>query len=122
MQLCPILYVTDSQLTDKVLVDRVNDNHWRRDTASLTGIRPVSSEMPMSVFPNPSAHGEWTLVADPGLIGAETEVSSPDGKVVYHGRISAQQNVIRINEEDGVYFLRILSGSGQYSTKLVKIK
>lgn len=122
MQLCPILTVTDSQRTDAVLYDRVNDNHWLRlDTPSLS-VKNISGYKPVVAFPNPSATGHWTLNADPSLIGAAIEVSTAEGQIVYTTTLTGTEMPITPTVPAGMYFLRVTAPDGEsYTTKLARI-
>jgi alkaline phosphatase D len=120
MQICPILFVTDSQRTDAVLIDRVNDNHWLRQ-AVPNGISSTAEDLHFSVYPNPSADGQWRIRADASLIGAAIEVSSTDGRIVYSGSIAGANTLIKVKGDSGLYFLKVSDASGSSVRKLVKM-
>jgi hypothetical protein len=123
MMLCPILALTDSQTTDATLICRTGDNHWLRPDTIATGIGATSPSHPIAVYPNPSASGQWSLRADPSMIGAPIEVSTDDGQVVYRGAVSAdiETHIDMSDVPGGVYFLHVSRGAASYSTKLIRI-
>ncbi|MCW3127296.1 MAG: hypothetical protein JWO03_2954 [Bacteroidetes bacterium] len=119
MQLCPILMLSDTQITDRVLYCRANDNHWLR-TATPTAVRGSDTFLPFSVYPNPST-GQWMFTTRSNLTGSQIEVTNAEGQLIYKNNVSRNETKINISGPAGLYFLRVSAPGGTYITKLVKM-
>lgn len=90
------------------------------DSCIGTGISFLSSELVVSVTPNPS-HGVLTLsINDPGAYKITIEVVNPQGQSVYRKQTDDRQPVIDISEVPaGIYFLKLISGSNEVIRKII---
>ena len=84
---------------------------------STVGITEVLLEM-IQVYPNP-IENEFTIVGAP--IGAEVEIFTVSGKLIYQSRITAVSQTVRTDElQSGVYMLVVRENGQQSQFRLVK--
>lgn len=115
MMLCPILQLTDSQITDTVLFCRAGDNHWLR-TLNPAGIREPVAQSSLSVSPNP-AHSELYLRSYPE-INSDIEIWNALGESVM--KASHRKKLDISNLPEGIYFLILKDENNYRAVKFVK--
>lgn len=86
----------------------------------ITGIDVVVLEN-MKVYPNPSALQGWFVEVDASLVGSTAEVYDYRGRLMYSSRLSEAKSEINFNAAQGVYVLKIVSGTKAVSQKIIKL-
>ena len=86
---------------------------------SVIGINELNS-LEVSVYPNPSRDGVFTVRTEPGLEG-EIEVFDLSGREVYSARMSASGRSSFTLSSSGVYLLRVETIDGTRLVRVVKL-
>ncbi|MBL7933975.1 MAG: T9SS type A sorting domain-containing protein [Bacteroidia bacterium] len=87
---------------------------------ACTGIKESSSSTIFSVYPNPAA-GEFILETGGELDEVYFVVSDVTGKEIMHRAVTEKKSTINlVNLSNGVYFLKVSSGSSVHTIKLIK--
>ena len=120
MQACPILYITDTQTTKALLYCKKDENHWERHVV-LTDVRDIPQDILLSVSPNPSATGQWTLRSDQNILNSLVEITNLEGQLIDRFEWRGEETPISISGASGLYFLRVLTADGTHTLKLVKL-
>jgi hypothetical protein len=85
-----------------------------------TGIHDVNIESQISVYPNPNTAGSWELNVGEELMWSKIDVMDVSGKLVFQSEIQNPKSEIHLSAS-GIYFLRLTSENGTYTTKLIKL-
>lgn len=86
---------------------------------SATAIQNNSqNEESIQLFPNPS-NGTFSISSSELIL--EIEIINMLGEKIYSSSINKKQETIKLNEESGIYFVRMKTGSGNSITKKVSI-
>jgi hypothetical protein len=118
------VYVATQSGIYTVQVTDANGCHAISSAISVvTGILNPNEDHIISVYPNPSISGQWHLSVTSELIGKPFEILDNIGRILYHSKIKAEQSEISIDIQapSGVYWLRVISETGNYSQKLVRL-
>lgn len=86
----------------------------------INGIEDVKREF-VSVYPNPSPVGSWSISVTNEFIGATAEVFDEQGKLVFKSEIKNQKSEISFDAAYAVYILKITSKKKSVSVKLMKM-
>lgn len=95
------------------------------DTTLHEGINELALANSISVYPNPSADGKFTVYSLPaGQAGPQFPVNSIDiynvaGKLVYHATVNSKQETVNLSEAQGVYFLHLTTDKGNVTKRIV---
>jgi hypothetical protein len=110
-------------LTGSYTLQITDTNGCKATSASVsitTGIHDVNIESEISVFPNPNTMGSWELNVGEELMGSKIDVMDVSGKLVFQSEIRNPKSEIHLSAS-GIYFLRLFSEKGIYTTKLIKL-
>lgn len=86
----------------------------------VTGIDVIVLEN-MKVYPNPSALRGWFIEVDATLVGSTAEVYDYRGRLMYSSKLTDAKSEINFNAAQGVYVLKIVSGTKAVSQKIIKL-
>ncbi len=103
---------------------QVTDANGCRSTSSpvlYTGIENINDEENISVYPNPLSNGNWQLMVGSRLLGSQIEIFDDNARIVYKGEIKTLHSEIPCHLSNGIYLLRIVSGTTVVTRKLVKL-
>ncbi len=90
------------------------------DTTDTTGITTIGyNDARVRLYPNPT-QGNFTIEIAPAMVvGGMIEVIDLTGKRVYLQPITALSNTITLDVPKGLYIARIISGTNNYTRKLL---
>ena len=89
-------------------------------SSPCTGIPVYGEDFSVTIFPNPS-NGEFTVELEEGsaLGTAEVEIHNMIGEVIYRKAMSGRKENFRLNNADGVYFVKITTAKGIVTKKII---
>ena len=109
------LIVTDGELSDSIIKEGFIEV---LDTIKV-GLSTFKKLNQVSVFPNPFKR-EINLLGK-NLENSELEIYSLHGRLLFHGKIFANQYSVDLSEFDcGIYLLKIINRSEIFSIKIIK--
>jgi uncharacterized protein affecting Mg2+/Co2+ transport len=85
-----------------------------------TGIDEVGTEA-MSIYPNPSYNGNWTLSVSSGWLNGDYEIFDAAGRLVYKAAINASKTDISLSIQSGVYMIRVTKANMAVTQRLIKL-
>ncbi|OYU96038.1 MAG: alpha-amylase [Bacteroidetes bacterium B1(2017)] len=88
--------------------------------AYITGLEPTNWNPDIKLFPNPS-NGAFNIEMNQINEPIELSVFSMDGKEVYASTITQKNNTYFINQEAGIYFIKLKNKNGQTIIKKLLI-
>ena len=119
--LCPILELSDAIELDATRVCRAGDNHWQR--VITTSVEEAAAPS-LSVYPNPSATGVFTIVLPETAQKISLTVWDAMGKTCY-SHVYAKGGLQTINLKrfaPGVYLLEAMEENGKLFTSRLVIQ
>ncbi len=90
------------------------------EVSFATGVNELIKES-MSVYPNPSQDGNWTLSVSEGWLNGQCEIFDAEGRLVYKTPVAQQKTDIGLNVQSGVYVIRLAKGNMLLSQRLIKL-
>lgn len=90
------------------------------EVSFATGVNELIKER-MSVYPNPSHDGNWTLSVSEGWLNGQCEIFDAEGRLVYKAPVAQQKTDIGLNVQSGVYVIRLAKGNMLLSQRLIKL-
>lgn len=81
------------------------------------GMYEISNNNDVSVFPNPSDDGIFTVYGIRSI--AQITIYNMIGKIIYQSTVSHKQETINLSEAGGIYFLKIKSAEGVLTKKII---
>jgi len=81
----------------------------------------VSGGEMIKVYPNPLSSGNWQVVVDEKLIGANCVIFDAAGRTVFETELRNQNTAINADLPRGIYTIRIISEQKDFTLKLIKL-
>ncbi|HEY4799407.1 MAG TPA: T9SS type A sorting domain-containing protein [Bacteroidia bacterium] len=92
---------------------------YKRSLADATGVNELAdSNLQFSVYPNPSSDGTFTVSCSQSQIKS-IDIYDLDGKIVFHKAVNNKQELIDLNEVNGIYFVAVKTDNGIGSKKII---
>ncbi|MCP4442713.1 MAG: Omp28-related outer membrane protein [Aureispira sp.] len=90
-------------------------NHPSISTALISSVKQIAKEDKMSVYPNPSNGTFWVSTLNDCLM----TVYASDGKKVKETHLKSGVTEVEVEQADGFYFLRFVSGESILTKKIM---
>jgi len=89
-------------------------------TITITGIANIADDA-VKIYPNPSYTGYWQLKVPAAWIGAGYQLLNTNGDVISSSEVQSLTTDLKCPAAQGVYFLKITSGSQSIVKKVIKL-